>query len=251
MRSLSKIPRLQNALQELDENFDVIGLVNFNWGHSRHKPLSLDDRCLRERPIPQSKSTIIKKRYAIRYLAGQERMCRVSGMAQRITPELLNLRSRDQDMHRVLKVALQPRPILVGMKSLIDYGLRNEVGETYFRAEWFCKYNHGSLEDRKAIRQRAVDRASSNSDGPVVSVLEHEQHLYVRPSPTTKAQINADLVTGSSSSLSRSSLSTLPSEERGVTLRSRFSVMGSDAGYSGTIDGDDSDFGEAYGIYRR
>ena len=30
----SKIPRLQNALQEFDQNFDVIGLVNFNWGHT-------------------------------------------------------------------------------------------------------------------------------------------------------------------------------------------------------------------------
>ena len=138
-------------------------------------------------------------------------MCRVSGMAQRITPQLLNLRSRDQDMHRVLKVALQPWPTLVGMKWLIDFGMRYEVGETYFRADWFCKYNHDSLEDRKAFRQRAVDRASGTNDGPIVPVLDCEQHLYRRPSPRTLAQINADLVTGSSSSLSRSSLSALPS----------------------------------------
>ena len=45
----------------------------------------------------------------------------MSGMAQRVTPQLLNLRSRDQDMHRVLKVTLQPWLTLVGMKSLIDY----------------------------------------------------------------------------------------------------------------------------------
>ena len=44
----SKIPRLQKALQEFDENFDVIGLVN---------------------------------------------LCRMSGMAQEITPQLFNLRS--------------------------------------------------------------------------------------------------------------------------------------------------------------
>ena len=30
----SKIPRLQRALQEFDENFDVIGLINFNWDHT-------------------------------------------------------------------------------------------------------------------------------------------------------------------------------------------------------------------------
>ena len=39
----SKIPRLQHELQEFDENSDVIGLVSSNW------------------PLPQSKSTIIKK----------------------------------------------------------------------------------------------------------------------------------------------------------------------------------------------
>ena len=71
----SKIPRLQNALQEFDENFDAIGFVNFNWGHSRNKPLSIDDRYLRECRIPQRKSTIIKNKYAIRYPAGQEGMC--------------------------------------------------------------------------------------------------------------------------------------------------------------------------------
>ena len=27
----TKITRLQQTLQEFDENFDVIGLVNFNW----------------------------------------------------------------------------------------------------------------------------------------------------------------------------------------------------------------------------
>ena len=35
----SKIPRLQRALQEFDENFDVIGLINFNWDHTVGKPL--------------------------------------------------------------------------------------------------------------------------------------------------------------------------------------------------------------------
>ena len=71
----SKIPRLQNAPQEFHENFDVIG-------STVDKPLNIDDRHLRELRIPQSKSTIIKNKYAIRYLAGQERMCRLSGMAQ-------------------------------------------------------------------------------------------------------------------------------------------------------------------------
>ena len=66
--------------------------------------------------------------------------------------------------------------------------------------------------------------------------------------PRTWAKINASLVTGSSSSLSTSSLNRLPSAEIGVTLRSRFSVVGSDAKYSDTVDGDYSDFGEAFSV---
>ena len=66
----SKIPRLQRALQEFDENFDVIGLINFNWDHTVGKPLS---KQLLGRMTPDAKSTIIKNKYAVRYLAGQER----------------------------------------------------------------------------------------------------------------------------------------------------------------------------------
>ena len=76
------------------------------------------------------------------------------------------------------------------------------------------------------------------------------KHLYARPPPRTVADLRFDLVTGSSGSLSRSSLSTLPAEGSGVTPRSRFSAVGSEAGYSETIDGDYSDFGEAFAIYR-
>ena len=119
----TKIPRLQRALQEFDENFDVIGLINFNWEHTLSKPLSIDNRYQQERTVPQSKSTIIKNKYAVRYLAGQEKMCRLSGLAQRITPQLLQLRQRGQNVHRVLKIALQPWPTLAGMKSLIEFGL--------------------------------------------------------------------------------------------------------------------------------
>ena len=54
-----KIPRLQRALQEFDENFDAIGLASFNWDHTRNKPLNIDNRYL----------LIIKNKYAIRYLA--------------------------------------------------------------------------------------------------------------------------------------------------------------------------------------
>ena len=69
----SKIPRLQRALQEFDENFDVIGLIHFNWDHTVSKPLSVEQYHLRNRTIPEAKSSIIKNKYAIRYLAGQEK----------------------------------------------------------------------------------------------------------------------------------------------------------------------------------
>ena len=111
-------------------------------------------------------------------------------MAQLITPQILNLRSRDQDMHRVLKVALQPWPLLVGMKSLIDYATEYKAGETYFRADCFCKYNHDNLRDRRAIRQCALDRAIGTNDGPILPALEREPFLYKRHSPRTLAQTN-------------------------------------------------------------
>ena len=66
-RESSKIPRLQKALQEFDENFDVIGLINFNWDHTMIRP---PNRQLSGRYTPEPKSTIIKNKYAVRYLAG-------------------------------------------------------------------------------------------------------------------------------------------------------------------------------------
>ena len=93
----TKSPRLEE-LQELDENFSVIGLV---------KPL----KRLSDRSLPQSKSSIIKKKYALR----SRTHAQGSGMAQRISPQLLNLRFKDQDMRRVRKVALQPSPTLAGI----------------------------------------------------------------------------------------------------------------------------------------
>ena len=197
-RESTKTPRLQRALQEFDENFDVIGLISFNWDYTRNKPLDVETRYLREHRVPQSKSTIIKNKYAIRYLAGQEKMCRLSGMAQRITPQLLELRQRDRDMHRVLKVALQPWPTLAGMKSLIDFGIKDETGETYFRADNFCKVHHDNMGYRREVRRQAVDRAESmgesQGDGPIVPVNEFDRVFYLRQPPRTVAELNYGLV---------------------------------------------------------
>ena len=158
----SMVPRLQRhwqrALQEFDENFDVIGLINFNWEHTTNKPLSIDNRYWRERTVPQSKSTIIKNKYAVRYLAGQEKMCRLSGMAQRITPQSLQLRQRDHDMHRVLKVALQPWPTLAGVKSLTEPGICEKFLDSYFRADQLCKYFHDD-------QMRRMQQEGNQADG--------------------------------------------------------------------------------------
>ena len=153
-RGSSKIPRLQRALQEFDENFDVIGLINFNWDHTVSKPLSIENRYWRERDgCQRARAPSSRTSTQVRYLAGQEKMCRLSGMAQRITPQLLQLRQRDQDVHRALKVALQPWPTLAGMKSLIEFGIHKKILETYFRADHFCKHYHDDVEFRQGSWQ--------------------------------------------------------------------------------------------------
>ena len=247
-RESTKIPRLQRALQEFDENFDVIGLINFNWDHTVIRSPSHQLSGWR---IPEPKSTIIKNKYAVRYLAGQEKMCRLSGMAQKITPELLQLRQRDQDMHKVLKVALQPWPTLAGKEALIDFGLNRRVRESYFRADYFCRYRHEDVVHRHKLRKTAVDSADQAGGGSVAPIVIMDKFFYEMKRPRTVADLNYGLVTGSSSSLTSSALGALPSSSEGVVLRSRFSVMGSEAGYTETVDGDYSDFELAYGVYRQ
>ena len=118
-------------------------------------------------------------------------MCRMSGMAQQNSPQLLNLRSRsrDQDTHRVLKDTLQPGPTLVGMKSLIGSTTNYEVANTYFRADHFCRYQHESISARRAIRHNALDQASGTTDGQGIPVHECESSACKRPPPRTLAQI--------------------------------------------------------------
>ena len=146
---------------------------------------------------------------------------------------------------------MQPWPTLVGMKSLVEFGINNKTLETYLRADYFCKRHHDDINYRRYFGREAVERAEGTNDGPLVPILEYDPHFFARPRPWTVGELRFDLVSGSSSSLSRATLSTLPAEGSGVTLRSRFSVVGSDACYFETVDGDDPDFGEAYGIYRR
>ena len=156
-----------------------------------------------------------------------------------------------------LKVALQPWPTLAGMKSLIEFGIHDILGETYFRADTSARFTMttsstgGMSGSKHLIRQQALDRAELHGDGPIVPVIELDRVFYQRSSPRTIAQLNYGLVSGSSSSLSRSSLETQPGSTGGLTLRSRFSVMESGADYSEAVGGDHSDCGIAYGVHRR
>ena len=133
------------------------------------------------------------------------------------------------------------------MKALIEFGINQNLRDSYFRADCFCKYYHDDVEYRRKARKLAVERAESAGDGPLVPIVEMDKFFYQRTAPRTIAELNYGLVSGSSSSLSQSALDTLPTGSGGVVLRSRFSVMGSEAGYSG----DHSDFGLAFGVYRQ
>ena len=193
----------------------MIGLINFNWDH-----------------------TVIRSPSH-------------TGMAQKITPELLQLRQRDHDMHKVLKVALQPWPTLAGKDALIDFGRHQYTRESYFRADYFCKDKHEDVVHRHKLRKTAVDSADQAGGGSVAPIVIMDKFFYELTKPRTIADLNYGLVTGSPSSLTSSALGALPSGSEGVTLRSRFSVMGSEAGYTETVDGDYSDFELAYGVYRQ
>ena len=102
-------------------------------------------------------------------------------------------------MHRVLEVALQPWPTLVGMKALTSYRTKCTVSDAYFWSDQFCCYDRDNIETRKHDRQQAVDRARGSFEGQVVPVSS----MYQRPQPRTLAQLDPDLVTGSSGLLSR------------------------------------------------
>ena len=92
---------------------------------------------------------------------------RHGGADHSATPEL-------EIQHGVLKVALQPWQTFVGIKLLIDYTTGYKVGDAYFRAERFCRYQHQGIADRRAIRQSALDWASGSNDGHVVTVRERD-----------------------------------------------------------------------------
>ena len=85
----SKSVRLQNKLLTSHEEFDAIWLIHFSWDHSVNKLSRLSSVAK-----SYSKNAVVKNKHALRYLCVQERFCRVSGLAQRITPAMLSLRAK-------------------------------------------------------------------------------------------------------------------------------------------------------------
>ena len=149
------------------------------------------------------------------------------------------------------KVALRPWPTLAGLKALTDFGVWGNVHDSYFRADYFCKHNHEDDVFRHKLRKTAVDRAAREGGGTIVPIVSMDKFFFEMKRPRTIADLNYGLVTGSSSSLSATALDTLPSSSGGVVLRSRFSVIGSEAGYTKTVDGDYSDFELPFSVYRQ
>ena len=129
------------------------------------------------------------------------------------------------------------------LHSFCTRGLGARTCTAYFRS-FPGMANIGGREARSLTEYTNKYRVS-------VPVHECELSMHKRSQPMTLEQLDPSLVAGSSGLLSRSLLSTLPSEDTGVTLRSRFPAAGSEAEYPDAIDGDYSDFGEACGTYRR
>ena len=87
----TKNVRLQNKLLSFHGDFDVIGLLHCNWGHSTYKVPRLSESLRRSVTKSYSKNAIVMKKHALRYLSGQERLCRISGLSQRITPAIFRI----------------------------------------------------------------------------------------------------------------------------------------------------------------
>ena len=103
-------------------DFDVIGLIHLNWGHSSNQLPKVSESWRRSVTKSYSKNAVVEKTYALRYVCGQVRFCRVSGLAQQITPAMLNLRAKDRDMHRErLKVAMTMWAAHAGGQTLTPF----------------------------------------------------------------------------------------------------------------------------------
>ena len=101
----------------------------------------MTDRWRRNVTMSYSKNAIVKKKSALRYVCGQERFCRASGLAQRITPAMLNLRAKGGDMHRVLKGAMTTWAAHANGRALAPFLETRAVNHAYFSPRELGRYH--------------------------------------------------------------------------------------------------------------
>ena len=89
--------------------------------------------------------------------------------------------------------------------------------DSYFRADHFCKYYHDDVEFRQKTKnlQLIVPKIQDIQSSPS---WRWTSSSYEKKAPRTIADLNYGLVSGSSSSLSRTALDTLPTGSGGVVL---------------------------------
>ena len=166
-------------------------------------------------------------KYALCYLCGQERLCRISGLSQRAAPALLNLRAKDCD---ILETGHADRAFF----SSCDLGGRHE-----------------NIEGRHSMREQAKDHAHQGRDS-MVPIHELEPQILKMPCLRSIRDLNPDIDI-SWVQLTERALYTLPADEAGTASdKSHFSVASNDD----DDDDDDlraefSDFGDRYGTWRK
>ena len=147
---------------------------------------------------------------------------------------------------------------LAGKDALVDFGVYGRyVQRVVLQSRLLLQGDrHEDVEHRHKLRKTAADSAQSRPGGGrrACSLSSSmDKFFYELPGGREPLhELNYGLVTGSSRSLTSSALGSLPSSSSGgAALRSRFSVVGSEAGYTETVDGDDSDFELPFGVYRQ
>ena len=201
-----------------------------------------------------SKSAIVKKKYSLRYLCGQERLSRISGLAQCITPAKVNLRAKDCDTHWVLKIALTIWAAHAGGRVLALFLEAGHVDKAYF-SPWDLQdlgQSDANIEWRRSMREQAKEHAHQGPE-PIVPIHELQPRLLKMPRLGSIRDLNPDMDI-SGTQLTERALSTPPSEEPGtVSGKSRFSIASDDDDDDdgATFEGEFSDFSDRYGAWRK
>ena len=162
----------QNKLLSFHEDFDVIGLVHFNWGHSSNRLPKLSQSWRNSVTKSYRKNAIVKKKHALCYLCGQKRLCRVSGRAQCVTPAMLNLRQRHAS-------SVEGSPYYLGGRALAPFLESGHIDKAYFSPKVLGQHDE-HVEWRQETRQEAMDHAHWDPES-IVPIHELEPRLLKMP----------------------------------------------------------------------